>query len=225
MDEKTITVTGRGEIYVCPDVTRVKLDLASIHESYEEAYLQATDNTNKLSKIMKEVNLNSSLPKTIRFDIDKKTETEYDKFHNYKGEKFIGFGLTHTVKIDLGMDNILINKVVQLIGKYLKQAEINIGYTVKNSRPSQLKMLDRAVKDAKEKADVMAKACGCSLGLVKSINYSIEELHIYSEARQIHGADEAICCNAQSLDITPDDLSVSDDVTVIWYLSNNVGKD
>lgn len=41
MDEKTITVTGRGEIYVCPDVTRVKLDLASIHESYEEAYLQA----------------------------------------------------------------------------------------------------------------------------------------------------------------------------------------
>ncbi len=133
--------------------------------------------------------------------------------------------MTHTVKIDLGMDNILINKVVQLIGKYLKQAEINIGYTVKDSRPSQLKMLDRAVKDAKEKADVMAKACGCSLGLVKSINYSIEELHIYSEARQIHGADEAICCNAQSLDITPDDLSVSDDVTVIWYLSNNVGKD
>ena len=92
--------------------------------------------------------------------------------------------MTHTVKIDLGMDNILINKVVQLIGKYLKQAEINIGYTVKDSRPSQLKMLDRAVKDAKEKADVMAKACGCSLGLVKSINYSIEELHIYSEARQ-----------------------------------------
>ncbi len=80
MDEKTITVTGRGEIYVCPDVTRVKLDLASIHESYEEAYLQATDNTNKLSKIMKEVNLNSSLPKTIRFDIDKKTETNTINF-------------------------------------------------------------------------------------------------------------------------------------------------
>ena len=63
--------------------------------------------------------------------------------------------MTHTVKIDLGMDNILINKVVQLNGIYLKQAEINIGYTVKDSRPSQLKMLDRAVKDAKEKEDVM----------------------------------------------------------------------
>lgn len=225
MDEKTITVTGRGGIHVSPDVTRIELDLVSIHESYEEAYLQATANTDKLSKIMKEVNLSTSLPKTIRFDIDKKTEAEYDKFHNYTGEKFIGFGLTHKVKIDLGMDNMILNNVIQLIGKYLKQAEINIGYTVKDYRPSQLKMLDRAVKDAKEKADVMAKACGCSLGLVKSINYSVEEFHIYSQARQIHGADEAICCNEQSLDITPDDLSVSDDVTVIWYLSNNVGKD
>lgn len=225
MDEKTITVTGRGGIHVSPDVTRLELDLVSIHETYEEAYLQATSNTDKLSEIMKELKLSTSLPKTIRFDIDKHTETEYDKFHNYKGEKFIGFALTHKVKIDLGMDNILLNKVVQLIGKHLKQAEINIGYTVKDSRPSQLKMLERAVKDAKEKAAVMAKACGCSLGLVKSINYSVEELHIYSQARQIHAADEAICCSPQSLDITPDDLAVSDDVTVIWYLSNNVGKE
>ena len=37
----------------------------------------------------------------------------------------------------------------------------------------------------------------------------------------IHGADEALCCNEESLDITPEDLAVSDDVTVVWYLSNN----
>ena len=33
-------------------------------------------------------------------------------------------------------------------------------------------------------------------------------------------ADEAICCLKEALDITPDDLTVSDDVTVKWYLSN-----
>lgn len=116
---------------------------------------------------------------------------------------------------------MLLNNIIKRIGKMLKQAEISIGYTVRDPRPSQLKMLERAVKDAKEKATIMAKACDCKLGLVKEINYSVQELHVYSQARMIHGADEALCCNEESLDITPEDLAVSDDVTVVWYLSNN----
>lgn len=225
MAEKLITVTGKGYIHAKPDVTRLELTLQSLHDTYEEAYVQAKSNTEKLNKVMTEVALDITLPKTIRLDIDKKTQREYDKFGNYKSEKFVGFMLDHKVKIDLGMDNVLLSKVVKLIGKSLKQAEINIGYTVRDSRPSQLKMLERAVKDAKEKATIMANACDCKLGLVKEINYSVQELHIYSQARQIHGADEAICCNEESLDITPDDLAVSDEVTVVWYLSNNVTED
>lgn len=224
MDEKLITVTGRGGIHVVPDVTRLELTLVSLHDTYEEAYTQAKSNIDKLSEIMDKVKLNADLPKTIRFNIDKKTQSEYDKYNHHIGEKFIGFELKHVVKIDLGMDNVLLNQIIKLIGQYLKQAEIEIGYTVKDSRPSELKMLERAVKDAKEKAEIMAKACGCSLGLVKDINYSVQELHIYSQARQIHASAEASCCNEESLDITPDDLAVSDDVTVEWYLSNNINK-
>ena len=225
MDEKTITVTGRGSIHVVPDITRLTLSLVSVHDTYEDAYNQAKTDTDSLGRIMNLVGLDTALPKTTRLDIDKKTINEYDKYNNYKGEKFVGFRLNHEVKIDLGMDTVLLNKIIKSIGEQIKQAEINIGYTVKDSRPAQLKMLDRAVKDAKEKADIMAKACGCTLGLVKTINYSVQELHIFSQARQIHECSEAICCNPESLDITPDDLQVSDDVTVVWYLSNNVKKD
>lgn len=224
MDEKLITVTGRGGIHVEPDVTRVELTLESLHDTYDEAYAQGKENTSRLAAIMNEVGLDKSLPKTTHFDIDKKTQNEYDKYKNYVGEKFIGFELDHRVKIDLGMDKALLGKIVKLIGQHLKQAEINIGYTVKDARPAQLKMLERAVKDAKEKAEVMAKAVGCTLGLVKDINYSVQELHIYSQARQIHGADEACCCEEESLDITPDDLVAQDNVTVVWYLSNGVKK-
>lgn len=224
MDEKLITVTGRGGIHVEPDVTRVELTLESLHDTYDEAYAQGKDNTSRLADIMNEVGLDKSLPKTTHFDIDKKTQNEYDKYKNYVGEKFIGFALDHRVKIDLGMDKTLLGKIVKLIGQHLKQAEINIGYTVKDARPAQLKMLERAVKDAKEKAEVMAKAVGCTLGLVKDINYSVQELHIYSQARQIHGADEACCCEPESLDITPDDLAAQDNVTVVWYISNREKK-
>lgn len=224
MEEKLITVTGKGNIHVVPDVTRLELSLVSLHDTYEDTYAQAKSNTDKLTGIMNELSLPKTLPKTIRLDIEKKTQSEYDKYNHYKGEKFLGFELDHHVKIDIGMDNVLLNSIIKLIGKNLKQAEINIGYTVKDPRPSELKMLERAVKDAKEKASVMAAAAGCKLGLVKDIDYSEHEIHIYSQARQIHDAKEAACCEPESLDITPDDLSVSDSVTVVWYLSNDVKK-
>ena len=225
MEEKLITVTGKGGIHVTPDVTRLELTLKSIHETYEEAYIQAKSNTDSLSKIMEETGSDKSLPKTVRLDIDKKTQREYDKYRNYIGDKFIGFELDHRVKIDLGMDNELLSKIVRLIGRYLKQAEIEIGHTVLDPRPAQLKMLERAVKDAKEKATVMAKACNCRLGPVKEINYSFNEIHIYSQARMIHESAEAEICSPNSLDINPDDLVAEDNVTVKWYLKNKVEEE
>ena len=219
--EKLIKVTGRGGIHIVPDVTRLELSLITLHDSYEEAYEQGRADTEKLGEIMKAAHLSTQLPKTTQFDIDKRTITEYDKNDHYKGEKFLGFRLTHIVKIDLDMDNVLLNQIVQSIGKNLRQAEINIGYTVKDQRPSQLRMLERAVKDAREKAEIMAKAAGCRLGMCKSIDYSLNQITIYSQARSIHGPQEACCCNEASLDITPDDLAVSDTVNTVWYLEEN----
>lgn len=221
MNDNTITVTGLGSIHVVPDVTRIELSLTSIHDNYEDAYVQAKMNSQMLRKIMNEVKLGAELPKTNKLNIEKSTHSEYDRNNHYIGEKFIGFELNHEVKIDLGMDKKLINLIVRLIGRYLKQAEINIGYTVRDPRPSQLRMLERAVKDAKDKAQIMARACGCRLGVVKDIDYSFQEMHIYSQARSIHEADEAAFCTKDSLDITPDDLTVSDHVRVVWQLLNS----
>ena len=219
-NSRLITVTGRGGLHAVPDITRVELSLVTLHDTYKEAYDQAKTDTDRLSDIMQGLNLSKKLPKTTRFDISKKTINEYDVNNNFTGEKFLGFKLDHDVKIDLGMDNVLLNKVIQEIGKKLKQAEINIGYTVKDPRPFQLKILERAVKDAREKAQIMADAAGCKLGKCLSVNYSVQELHIYSQARSIHDAGEALCCNEESLDITPDDLDVSDTVTVEWELED-----
>lgn len=221
MEEKLITVTGKGTVYVKPDVTRLDLSLTSIHDTYEEAYDQAKSSVDKLTVVMGKCGLPANQPKTIKLDINKKTKSEYDKYGHYTNEVFVGFELSHRVKIDLGMDNVLLNKVVKLIGENLKQAEIKIGYTVKDARPHQLRMLEKAVKDARDKAEIMAKSCGCRLGEVKSINYSVQEIIVYSEARMIHSAEEAIGCNPESLDITPDDLGASEMVSVVWYLAND----
>lgn len=225
MEQKKISVTGRGSVHVEPDVTRMELSLISLHDSYNDAYNQARNDLKKLQDILKEVRLSGDLPKTVRLDIDKKTVAEYDKYKNYKGEKFIGFQLTHLVKIEMGMDCVMLNSIIKSISKHLRQAEIKIGYTVSNPESAQLKLLELAVKDARIKAEVMAAAAGCRLGDCLSVDYAFKELQIDGRTRTIHEPAEASCCTPELLDAVPEDLVLFDTVNVVWALENESGNE
>lgn len=214
----TIRVSGKGAIHVVPDVTRLEVSISAVFDTYEAAYAQAKENSAWMVKILEYNHLSGSKAKTKRLDISEHQENKYTKAGNYIGSEKKGFDLSQGIKVDLGMDNILLNKIIRGVGKFIPNAQVNIGYTVQDPRPHQLKMLERAVKDATEKAKIMAAAAGCELGPVDSIDYHHEEINVYSQARNIHSNEEAMASNPESLDITPDDLVISDNVTVTWNL-------
>jgi len=216
--EKKITVTGRGSVHVVPDITRLTTSVGGHFETYEEAYDEAQLRLSWFPKILEYNKLSGKLAKTIRFDVSVATKSEYDKAGHYVGQIFDGYDIDIKVKIDIGMNTKLLNNIVRGIGKFIPGAEISIGYTTKDPRPSQLLMLERAVKDSHDKAEIMAKAAGLTLGEAVNITYNHEDVHIYSEARNIHSNAEAMACTSDSLDVTPDDLSVSDEVVVEWVM-------
>lgn len=216
MSESIIKVVGTGSIHVVPDVTRLEIRIDRVLKNYDEAYACAKENSSWMVKILEYNNLTGKLAKTIRMDISEHNESIY-KGGNYVGLKKDGYNLDQRIKVDLGMDNVMVNNIVKGVGKFIQGAQINIGYTQKDPRPTQLKMLERAVTDARDKAQIMAKAAGRELGEVKEIEYGEMEVHIYSQARDIC-CEEASHCTPESLDITPDDLVVSDNVNVVWGL-------
>lgn len=217
MDGNLIKVTGNGCIHVVPDVTRLEVSISDVFETYDAAYSQARENFAWIGKILEYNKKSAKLAKTICFDISDHEINEYSD-GDFIGKKKDGFDLAQRIKIDLGIDNDLVNRIVRGVGKFIKGAQINIGYTVQDPRPSKLKMLARAVHDAEEKAKIMAEALGCKLGAVHSVDYSECGLHIYTQARNIHSNSEAMAYSSESLDITPDDLAVSDNVDVSWIL-------
>lgn len=217
----TISVTGRGNIHVVPDVTRLEISVESVFKTYEDAYEQAKSNSSWMVQILEYNKLNGKLAKTTRFDISDHLVKDYDDDGHYIGMIKEGFELTQRFKVDLGMNTVLLNKIVRGVGKFIKDAQINIGYTIQDPRPHHLKMIERAVKDAHDKAVIMAKAAGCTLGAVVSIDYHRQDIHVYSQARNIHSNKEAMSCSPSSLDIAPDDLVMGDDVSVTWELKGN----
>ena len=172
-------------------------------------------------KILEYNKKSGKLAKNIKINIEDYTENEYDDDGHFIGKKKNGYMLEQIIKVDLPIDNVLVNNIVRGIGKFIPSAQINIGYTLQDERPSQMKMLARAVSDAKDKARIMTEAGGCSLGKIISIDYRFQNTHIASQARYIHSNSEAKASTASSLDITPDDLIISDTVDVTFELIND----
>lgn len=220
MEDSKISVQGKGAIHVMPDVTRLVVKIEQWFEDYAKAFAQAKENSSWMVKILEYNKKPGTLSKNIRFNIADYTQNEYDDKGNYIGQIKNGFMLEQRIKVDLPIDNHLVNCIVRGVGKFIPSAQIDINYTLQDERPSQLKMLARAVSDAKDKAKIMAEAAGCSLGRVLNINYDYQNINVASQARYIHSNSEAKASTPGSLDITPDDLVVSDNVDVTFELIN-----
>lgn len=220
MSETTISVQGKGAIHVVPDVTRLEITIERVFLDYQKAFAQAKENSSWIVKILEFNKKPGKLAKTVKFDICDHEVSDYDSLGHYTSSHLEGYELEQRIKIDLPIDNVLTNNIVRGGGKFIPGVQINIGYTVQDPRPHQLKTLARGVKDAKEKAEIMVEAAGCSLGKLIKINYHYSNMSVYSQARNIHDSKEAFASTADSLDITPDDLVMSDTVDVTFELVN-----
>lgn len=218
METSKISVQGNGRVHIVPDVTRLQVIVEQWFVDYKKAYEQAKENASWMVKILEYNQKSGKLAKTIRFNIEDHTENEYDKNDNYIGKIKNGFMLEQTFKIDLPIDNQLVNNIVRGVGKFIPGAQIRILYAIENERPVLLKAISRAVKDAKEKAQIMAEAGGCTLGKLLLIKYHDGWGDFASQARYIHSNSEASSMSASSLEITPDDFSFSKEVDVEWEI-------
>lgn len=221
MENTTISVTGRGVVHLTPDVMRIDVSIRRVFKDYAAAYEAAKGNNNMLTKILAYNKIDTQKGKTVKIDIEDHHKSVYDKYGKYVGSELDGYELEQCLRVDIGLDKELANNLIKGIGKYIFGAQISLGYTLRDLRPAQLKILERAVKDAKEKATIMASALGCSLGNVQEIQYGVHDIHIFAETRNYHNNDEAKASTSESLDITPEDLSLADDVKVSWFICNS----
>lgn len=157
---------------------------------------------------------------TLSFNID----TDYESYrdHNNDWKKRIkGYKFTHSMKLEFPSDNALLGEVLYALAQCRAQPEFRILYTVKDVESSKNLLLAKAVEDSKGKAEVLAKAAGVELGKVLAIDYSWGEREISSEpVDRMLTAPTCLATGPASydIDINPDDIDVTDTVTVVWEI-------
>ena len=222
-NERMIKVTGKGNLKVKPDVTRITITLEGQNKEYDKILEQSSKDTEALKDILENQGFDRSDVKTLMFNVDTRYESYQTRYKSWR-ERFVGYEFKHVVKVEFDSDNTRLGKILfALANAKAIHPDFRISYTVKDKEASKNELLGKAIADAKAKAAVLTSAAGVALKDIKTIDYSWGEIEFeYSPMRgdmlcKAAMVDES--CGSFAMDIEPDDIEVSDTVTVVWEIA------
>lgn len=217
-DKRTIRITGSGNLCLRPDTTRITMTLEGQDREYAGAVALSAADTEKLKIALAALGFQREEVKTIRFDVD----TEYESYQEdgaYR-RRFTGYSYSHVLYVEFPSDRERLGRVLHVLESCEARPEFRISYTVRDGEGAKNALLEKAVADAAEKARVLTRAAGVKLGEVLSIDYSWARLDL--EVMPVTGVAAGACMksaiNNLDLDVEPDDIRLSDTVTVLWTI-------
>ena len=80
---RTIRVTGKGQIKVHPDMTRIVITLEGIDTMYGEAIRRSSEDTEEMKELLVPFGFRPSDLKTLSFGVDTEYESYRDKNNDY----------------------------------------------------------------------------------------------------------------------------------------------
>ncbi len=219
---RTIRVTGKGQLKVKPDMTRITMSLEGTFPEYSDALRRSAEDTERIKDLLSGFGFERTDLKTLNFNV----ETEYESYkeHGTYKQRFVGYKYHHLMKVEFESDNERLGKLLYALAHCPVKPEFRLSYTVKDPEAAKNELLGKAIADAKEKSTVLTTAAGVTLKSIQNIDYSWGQINFEVQPmNRMLMAEE--CCEAPAaaygsydMDIEPDDIEVSDTVTVIWEI-------
>ena len=218
---RTIRVTGKGLINVHPDMTRITMTVEGLFREYADTLQHSSEDIEMLKDALVPFGFGREDLKTLNFSVDPEFEMYKDK-GVYK-QRFLGYKYRHILKVEFDSDNDRLGRIVYALASCPVKPEFHLSYTVKDPEAVKNELLGKAITDAKGKAAVLSQAAGIILKDIQTIDYSWGEVNF--EFRPMdrnlilepcESKDESPC--SYDMNIEPEDISVSDTVTVVWEI-------
>lgn len=215
---RTITVKGIGAVSVKPDLIVLRLSMETAEYEYDAAMKAAAEKIDFLNKALEAAGFEKKSAKTADFRV----RADYDRLNDGKGNYtsvFMGYKCRHELKIEFDFDTKRLAKALSEISKCIAKPEISIDFTVKDSSAVGGELLKAAVKNAREKAEILCAASGAKLGELLSIDYNWGELHLYSATDYDAEGKCMMLGAADDMDIEPEEIKARDTATFAWEIA------
>lgn len=221
--ERTIKVTGKGKLSIKPDTIRLIMTVEGLEKEYEDAVRISAAMTEDIKKLFVKRGFSKDDLKTLYFNVSTEFESYQAKDKSWK-KRFEGYKFVHKMKIEFPSDNKSLGGILYALSHSTIRPEFRFEYTVAEPEKYKNALLGNAVTDSKQKAEVLVSAAGIKLGNIVTIDYSWGEIDFITRPMNDIMLEEYCVGGAcpddlsYDIDINPDDIDVSDTVTVIWNL-------
>ena len=214
---RTMTVRGTGNIKISPNQTLVSLTLKSLDPNYENSMKAASDQIEQLKDALEAVGFCKTDLKTTSFNVCTEYKNERDQNGSYKNV-FVGYACIHGLKLEFDFDTALLSAVLSAISGCVADPELSVRFTVKDKNAADEALLESAAKNARRKAEILAKASGITLGQLVSVAYDFSDLNIFSETNYSVENRCMPMSKCAAISVEPDDISMSDNATCVWEI-------
>lgn len=207
-DETQIIVSGKGAVKAEADMAYVMMGVERTEKTATQAQKVAATEMNNLLASLKKMGIPKDKLETTGFRL-------YPKYEYEKGKRnLVGYTASNQIRVTLdNLDNL--GKVIDTAIAAGATNVNNISFSTKDEAPLKKSALQKAAKDAKEKAEIIATASG----LVISRIVRIQE----AEARVIPPISgiQALKAEAGAAEtpIIPGKVEVRGNLTVVYECS------
>lgn len=220
--ERMIKVTGTGRMAVTPDQIEVNIQAEGRYPDYEETVSHSAADTGILREAVQAAGLDPKDLKTTYFNVD----TDYENYEDENGRwrnRFCGYVYRHSLSITIPRDNAVLGRLLYQLANCSVKTEFSFRHTVSDPKAAKNELLARAIADSREKAEIIAREAGLPLGEIQSVDYSWQQMQIYSEPITMVGVGfsekRSMLADSMDIDIEAADINIEDTVTIVWAVS------
>ena len=211
--QEGIWVSGEGKVMAVPDVATLSLGISAQAETVVAAQTKASDAMNKVMDALTSNGVAKKDIQTRQLNISKVTRWDNDK----QVEVLIGYNVTNTViaKVrETGKAGIIIDAVSSAGGDLTRIDSIS--FSVDNPSVYQDEARQKAMADAKARAEQVAKLAGVSLGKPTYISESAYVPGPIYRADMAQAAGAPTAAPAAPTPVSPGEQEIRVNVQVVY---------
>ena len=207
-EKQTITVSGSSKITSAPDLVSVYINIETLNLSAEKAKQENAEITNKVINELKALNFKDNEIETLSWNINE------DYSWENRQRVFKGYKVSNRIKVSVknyDFVGIVVDKIVDS-GALVNSIQFEL--SKEHEKELKAEALEEATKDAKTKAESVARGSNKKLGKLisaKAIDYYYNPYILYDYAE---GSSENV--KTVATHISPRDLSVTGNIQAVY---------
>lgn len=210
-ENATLSVKGQATISVKPTETVITCTIESSKSSYAEAIEDMTKRVDQLTSDFKKLKFQESEILTSMFNVHKRMN--YNQ--NRNGEEF--FVATQSIVVRFSQKKERLLEVINAATQSTSTPEIAISFDLDTEKKKalQTELIKLAVRDAQEKATLIAGAATYEVGGIKEMSYG----NSFASPRPLYAMADVSLKEVAVSNFEVANLSFSETVDVVFYIN------